>query len=267
MRIVSVICLFLLLTWPIGAFAEDYVIGDGDNLQISVWGEKQLDAQVIVRPDGKITLPGIGDAPASGYTPKGLSEKLADKLQEFVKKPIVTVTVSGITNNKVYFFGDGAGSGVMSLPGRTTLLQFLCRLGNLKNADLEHAYAVRDGKKLEAHFYDLFAKGDLTKDIMLKPDDIIYIPNNDLNKIYIVGAVNNPKYVFYKEGIRILDAILEAGGFTKFAKENDVLIFRKGSDPGKAITAKVKDLMKDGDFSRNVTLMPGDLIIIKESVF
>jgi polysaccharide export outer membrane protein len=271
------ICLFLIAI-PALVLAEDYVIGDGDTLQISVWGSPQLSASLIVRPDGKITLPAVGDVVASGFTPEKLSKNLSEKLESVEKKPIVTVTVTGITNNKVYVFGGGVEqtvqgatySGVYFLPGRTTLLKFLCRLGNLRSADLKRTYIVRNDVRLDVNIYDLFVKGDLSKDILLKAEDIIYMPDNELNKIYVMGAVNAPKYIFYREGIRILDAIIEAGGFTKFAKENNVLLLRKDSknpEQMQSINVKAKDLMKEGDFSQNINLMPGDFVIVKEGIF
>jgi polysaccharide export outer membrane protein len=110
----------------------------------------------------------------------------------------------------------------------------------------------------------------MSKDILLKAEDIIYMPDNELNKIYVMGAVNAPKYIFYREGIRILDAILEAGGFTKFAKENDVLILRKSSKDSKHMDetiVKVKNLMKEGELGQNISLAPGDFVIIKEGIF
>jgi len=249
---------------PAAALADDYLIGDGDGLLISVWGAKELGGTVTVRPDGKITLEAVGDVVASGFTPMKLAEDLSEKLKSVIKKPIVTVTVSSITNNKVYLFGGGVPSGIMNLPDRTTLLRFLCRLVSLKGTDLAHAYIYRDGKKLGVNFYDIFVKGELSKDVPLKPGDVLYLPDNESNKIYLTGAVNAPKTIFHRDGLRILDAILEAGGFTKYAKENDVLLVRKGASE---ISIKAKDLMKDGDLSQNVLLQPGDLLIVKESLF
>jgi polysaccharide export outer membrane protein len=259
--------LMFVMVSPLKAAAEDYSIGDGDSLQISVWSEPTLSTSVTVRPDGKITLPAVGDVVASGLTPMQLSEKLADKMKDVVQKPIVTVTVSGITNNKVYVFGGGVPPGVNNLTGRTSLLRFLCKLGSLKGADLQNAYIFRDGKKLSVNFYDIFIKGELTSDVMLKPEDVLYIPDNENNKIYLMGAVNSSKFIFYREGIKILDAIVEAGGFTKDAKENDVMVFRKENKGTKEIDVKVKDLMKEGDLSQNLLLMPGDVVYVKESIF
>lgn len=286
----NVLLVFLLLAAPAIAATDDYVIGDGDSLQISVWGVGELSTGATVRPDGKITLPGIGDVVASGFTPMDLSKELAKKLEDFVQKPIVTVTVTGIQNSKVYlFFGQGitigghdtaqvnspdksslergVTSGAHHLPGRVTLLKFLSGFGSFKGADMEKAYILRDGKKLDVSFYDLFVKFDLSKDIMLKREDIIFIPDNQLNKIYIMGAVNGPKYTFYQEGLTILDLIMDAGGFNKFAKENSVVILRKGKKGMEEITVRGKDLMRDGDLSQNISVMPGDFVIVKEGLF
>jgi polysaccharide export outer membrane protein len=259
--------LMLCILVPQLAAAEDYIIGDGDGLQISVWGEPTLSTTVTVRPDGKITLQAVGDVDASGYTPTKLSESLTVKLSSVVKKPIVAVTVTSITNNRIYVFGGGVPPGVSNLPGRTSLLKFLIRLGNLRGADLEHSYIIRNGKKLDVNFYDLFVRGDLSKDVMLKAEDIIYVPDNETNKIYLTGAVNNPKYIYYREGLKILDAIMEAGGFNKYAKENSVMVLRNGGKEKVEISVKMKDLMAEGDLSQNIPLVAGDLVIVKESIF
>lgn len=267
-KFVLVIMLLALWAAPGARANDDYVIGDGDSLQLSVWGVTELSVAAVVRPDGKITIPGVGDITAAGYTPEELSKKITEKLTEVVKKPIVTVMVTGITNNKIYIIGGWTASGVHNLPGRTTLLKFLSKFGSFKGADLEKAYMLRNGKKLDVNLYSLFVKGELTRDVMLKPEDIIYIPDNESSKIYIMGAVNTPKYAFYRENLRILDVILDSGGFTKFAKGNGVAVLRKGPD-GKLVerVIRVNDLMKDGMLSENILLQPGDFVIVKEGIF
>jgi polysaccharide export outer membrane protein len=265
LRLLFVIALITVA--PLAAVANetpDYVIGDGDVLQVSVWGEPQLSGQVIVRPDGKITLPAVGDLVASGHTAEGLSESVTQRLKRVVKKPLVTITVTTITNNKVYVFGGGVVSGVHTLTGRTSLLQFLCSLGDFSNADLENSHIVRNEKILNVDFYELFVKGNLSKDITLKPGDLIFISNNLFNKIYVMGAVKDPQQMTYWKGMRVVDAILAAGGFDKYAKENDVVVLRGSS---KKVRVKVKDLMEEGDVRQNITLLPGDYIIVQESIF
>jgi polysaccharide export outer membrane protein len=231
---------------------------------ISVWGVPELSGKATVRPDGKITLPAAGEIIASGDSPSNLSKKLTDVLQNFIKKPIVTVTVDQITNNKVYVAGDGVTTGVFNLPGRTTLFKFLCSLGSLEKADLRNAYLIRDGEKQEVDFYDLFFGGDLSRDIGLKSEDILFIPSNERNKVYVVGAVKTPQFLIFRDGMKVLDAILEAGGFDEYADKNDVTIFRKG---GEKIHIRAKDIIKGKDMGYNVPLKPGDYVAVEESLF
>ncbi len=244
-------------------FAADYVIGEGDGLGISVWGEPELSVQVTVRPDGKITLPAAGDVMAAGETPEKLSNKISQVLRKYVQKPIVTVTVSQITNNRIYVSGGGVPSEIVAMPGKTMLFKFLCRFENLQNADLKRAYVMREGKKIKTDFQNLFVAGDFSQDIELQADDIVFLPTNERNKIYVVGGVNAPTYIFYREGIKVLDAILEAGGFNEFAKLNDVTVLR-GQE---RIRVRLKDVMKGKDSAMNIFLKPGDYVLVEEGLF
>ncbi|MBI5055405.1 MAG: polysaccharide biosynthesis/export family protein [Nitrospirae bacterium] len=256
---------FLLISFNV--FAKDYVIGGGDSLQISVWGSPELSLVTTVRPDGKIALPALGEIKAAGMTPKELTGVLEKEMTKVIKTPIVTVIVTAMTNYRIFVFGKGVPSGVRTLTRETTLLEFLSQLGSLDNADLVNAYLVRDSKKIKTGFYHLFEKGDFSQDIVLEPDDMVFIPDNFENRINIVGAVVKPGAIPYREGLTILDAVLSVGGFTEFAKENDVEILRKkeNGERGK-ISIKAKDLMK-GDLSQNAALLPGDFIVVKESLF
>lgn len=247
--------------------AADYVIGEGDGLDVAVWGVKDLSFSVKVRPDGKITVPGLGDVVASGFTPTGLQGALTDKLKELVKKPIVTVTVSQITNSKVYIFGGGIKSGVYDLTRKSSLLQLLCSLGEVKTADLRRSYLLRNGKKVKIDFYRLFVEGNMAEDVPVESGDALFMPLLLDKNVYVLGAVNAPKSIEYREGMSVIEAILDAGGFTKFASQNDTIIRRKNDDKEETIEVKAKDIIKQGDFSQNIQLKPGDYIIVKESIF
>lgn len=263
MRRIFVVLVLLLFVATV-VDAADYLIGDGDQLQVSVWGVPELSGPVRVRPDGKITLPAAGDVTATGLTPTQLSEKLGKVLEDFVKKPIVTVTVAEITNNKIYVAGRGGPAAVVNLPGRTTLFKFLCSLGTLENADLRHAYLMRGGEKLKINLHELYVGGDISKDIDLRPEDVVFIPTNELSKVYVVGAVQKPMYIPFRDGMKVLDAILEAGGFNEYAKENNVVITRADSTK---VRVKVKDLMQGKENAQNVALKPGDYVTVEEGLF
>ncbi len=279
--LVAFVLFTLLAAAP--ASAADYVIGEGDGLDISVWGVKELNVAVKVRPDGKITIPGLGDVVASGLTPLQLQVDLGQRLKGLVKNPIVTVSVREITNSKVYVFGGGVPSGVYDLNRRTTLLQLLCMIGNVgagdgkgggtavgsgvKVADYRRAYVLRNGKKIKENFYRLFITGDTSEDIVIQSNDAVYIPQSIDKNVYVLGAVNTPRFIEYREGMTVMEAILESGGFTKFAKQNDTVIFRKDEGKEVSIEVRAKDLVKDGELGQNVKLKPGDYVIVSEGIF
>jgi polysaccharide export outer membrane protein len=281
-KLMTVLIAFML-TFPLYAHAGDYVIGEGDGLDIAVWGVKELTFSVKVRPDGKITVPGLGDVSASGQTPTGLQQSLSEKLKDLVKKPIVTVTVREITNSKVYIFGGGVSSGVFDLNRRTTLLQLLCSIGNTavgdnrgqggtggsvsKVPDFKRAYILRNGKKIKENFQKLFVNGDTSEDMVIETNDSLFIPPLLNKNVYILGAVASPRAIEYREGMTIMEGILEAGGFTKFADQNDVVIRRKEGPKDVELAIKAKKLIKDGDLSQNVLLKAGDYIVVRESIF
>jgi polysaccharide export outer membrane protein len=150
---------------------------------------------------------------------------------------------------------------------KTTLLELLCEVSEVKEADLRRAYVLRDGKKIKEDFYDLFVEGDVSGDIAIEPNDVIFLPALLERNIYIVGAVNKPQAVEYREGMTAMEALLSAEGFTKFAKLNSTVIFRKEGGKEIEIKVKVKDLIDDGDLSQNVLLKPGDYIVVSEGIF
>lgn len=262
-----VLAIVLLVSISFTAYAGDYIIGEGDGLDIAVWGVKDLTFAVKVRPDGKITVPGLGDVSASGQTPTNLQTSLSTKLKELVKNPIVTVTVKDITNSKVYIFGGGVKAGVYDLSRRTTLLQLLCTVGEVKTADLKKSYLLRNGKKIKEDFYTLFVSGETDGDTLLEPGDSLFMPLLMDKSVYVLGAVTLPKSIEYRDGMTVMEAILESGGFTKFASMNDTQIRRKEGGSEISIPVRAKEIVNEGKMEQNVKLKPGDYIIVKESLF
>ncbi len=266
---------FLIFMACLTAMAGGYVIGDEDVLQISVWGNQELSVTVPVRPDGKISVPLLGDVQATGVTPQELKAKLEQGLSKFVKTPVVSVMVTSINSFKVYVFGEGvsrtvaggaSSAGVITLRKNTTLIQLLAQLGSLKNADLKNAYLLRGGQKLPVDFVQLVARGDIAQDVELASNDVIYIPDNYDQRIRVTGAVRTPVIVPFSEGMTALDAVLSAGGFTEFASQNSVVVVRKDGDTVKNIEVKLKDVM-NGNINKNLFLQPGDIVMVHSNIF
>jgi polysaccharide biosynthesis/export protein len=270
----SLFGLFMMLVCMVTNVSADqgYLIGDEDVLQISVWGNPELNVQVPVRPDGMISFPLVGDVKATGVSPQELKAILERDISKYIKDPAVSVIVTSINSFKVYVIGEGitttsGTSGVVTLKRNTSLLQLIAQLGSLKNADLDNSFVLRNDKKLANDFSRLVRKGDISQDIQLAPNDVVFIPDNFEKRITVVGEVKTPGTIPYREGLTAVDAVLNTGGFTEFAKQNDVVIVRKEGNSIKNIEARLKDVVKNGDTSKDVLLKPGDLIIIKTGIF
>ncbi len=290
-KITYCLIFFSLFVFNRPMHAESYIIGDEDMLQISVWGNPELNVHVPVRPDGMISMTLIGDVKASGLTPQDLKKNLEKELSRYVKSPIVSVVVTAINSFKVYIFRGGASkaptsrdsatagntaggatsagalSGQITLRRHTSLLQLLAQLGSLDDVDLKNAYLLRSGNKLDVNFENLFRNGDLSEDVKLEPNDTIFLPGGGFSSdIRVTGAVKAPGIFPFSLGMTALDAVLVAGGFTPFANENNVLIIRKDGNAVKNIEVELKDVM-DGDIGKNVSLKPGDLVTVKTGLF
>jgi len=264
-KLVFCCCFVLFLFFNLSSFvvAEDYQIGKGDVLEVSVWGVPEMSRSVTVRPDGKITLPAVGDVLADRTTPENLSKVIAKKMKAYIKQPIVTVSVQQILNNRVYITG-GSVSRVFDMTKETTLLKLLSELGDLSGVDLRRAYLTRNKQKINSDFYALYYEGDMSQEVVLQAEDILYIPSNHLNLVYVLGAVTNPQNLQFYEGMKVMDAILAAGGFTEFAKEGSVYVIGKDKKKHKI---DLKQVTRGKDIGANVTLKPGDYVIVEESIF
>jgi polysaccharide export outer membrane protein len=258
----------LLLLSPPGVMTAEYVIGAGDTLHISVWGNEQLNSTVLVRPDGKISFPLLNDLQASGLTPTQLRQTMTDKLQAYVRDPNVTVTVTAITSFNVFVEGEVASPGMHTLHQQMTLLHLIAMVGGVTDkADLTQAYLLRNNEKMPVDFYKLIKQGDLTQNLVLRPNDLIFIPDNFDRRVTVSGEVKAPQIIPYREGLTVLDVILQAGGFTEFAKRNNVRIVRHNGDHPDNIRVKLGDIMNKGLVDQNVRLQPGDLIVVPRSLF
>lgn len=259
----TILLLFAVFALTTTLPAQDYKVGSGDVLEVSVWGVPEMSRTVTVRPDGKITLPAVGDVVAEKLTPMDLSKRISGVIKDYVKQPVVTVSVEEIRNNRVYVTG-GNMSRVFDMTHQTTLLKLLSELGDFSRADLRKAYLSRNGERIATDFFALYFEGDLSQDVELQAEDIIFIPGNLRNIVYVLGAVTEPQPIQYVEGMRALDAILGAGGFSDFARENSVTIVRENSERK---TIDLRKVRRGQDIEENVLLQPGDYVIVAESLF
>ena len=158
-----------------------YIIGEQDTLTITVWKEREISGSVVVRPDGKITVPLVGEIRVIGMTPIELQNLLAEKLKPFVTTPQVTVAVADIRSRKVYLIGRSAKEGPFAINSSTTVLQVIAEAGGLKDfAKRKKIYILRQQGTEQLRFpfnYDDVIKGkNKDQNILLQPGDTIIVP-------------------------------------------------------------------------------------------
>jgi len=167
---------------PAPQVSDDFVIGTGDVLAVNVWKEPDVSRTVPVRPDGKISLPLVGDVQASGLTAKQLRANLEKALQAYMANPAVTVIVQEVKSQTFNILGDVQRPGAFALIRPTTVLDAIALAGGFREwAKQTKIYVLRtgaDGRQERLAFnYKQVVKGErLSQNIQLKSGDTIIVP-------------------------------------------------------------------------------------------
>ena len=161
---------------------DTFVIGSGDVLFVNVWKEQDITRSVPVRPDGKISLPLIGEVQAAGRSPLKLEQDIAEKLKNFVSEPDVTVIVQQINSQKFNILGQVARPGSYPLTSAATVLDAIAIAGGFRDfAKKKSIYILRqnaDGTQTRLPFnYKEVVKGaNPQQNVKLQPGDTIVVP-------------------------------------------------------------------------------------------
>jgi polysaccharide export outer membrane protein len=171
------------------ANVEEYRIGVDDRIQVTVWRNPELSVIAPVRPDGKISVPIIGDVAAGGYTPAEVADTIRKRLAEYIREPNVAVILTDLRSHEF------------------------------------------------------------------------------LTRVRVTGAVRTPRSMPHRQGMTVLDAVLEAGGVNEFASPNRTTLYRKTKGKTEAFDIELGDILKKGRLESNVLLKPGDVITVPERLF
>jgi len=160
--------------------ADSYVIGASDMIAVTVFKEPTLSGTLLVRPDGMISMPLLGDVKASGKTPLELADEIATKLKKFVQDPNVTVVLNQNNSKIVYLMGEVGKTGPVNMTPGMTLLQAVATAGGLTQyANAKKMYILRNsgGKQEKIPVqYRQALKGDSSLNLILNPGDTIVVP-------------------------------------------------------------------------------------------
>lgn len=161
---------------------NSYIIGNDDLLSINVWKEQELTRSIPVRPDGKISMPLVGEVQAAGRTPLQLEQDISEKLKSFITEPQVTVMVQQINSEKFNILGQVAKPGTYSLAVAKTIVDAIAAAGGFRDfAKEKDVYILRQkpgGSQSRILFnYKDFIKGkNQAQNVKLEANDTIVVP-------------------------------------------------------------------------------------------
>jgi polysaccharide export outer membrane protein len=164
----------------------DYLLGPQDVLEITVWRSADLSKVVVVRPDGKISLPLIGDVPAMGKTASQLSADISVKLKEYKENPQVSIVVKEVNSYAIFVLGEVMKPGKYPLNIKTTLLQAITLASGLTPSAARNKIVVfrfgKDGHqiKIKASYDDIVLRDGTAQNIELMRGDQIVVPSENM---------------------------------------------------------------------------------------
>ncbi|MHB1286450.1 MAG: SLBB domain-containing protein [Leptospirales bacterium] len=246
-----------------------YKIGVGDTISILVWDEPKLDQVQSVLPDGTISFPLIGTMRAAGYTSESLAHRISYHLSAvFRKKPDVTVVIKGIGNNFFYITGAVGKPGPIPFTHQIRLLQAIILAGGPTMAAKEDSVVIIRHDKIRTVSIEKLDQGqDLSENIPIEPQDIIIVPVKT-EQIYLMGEVAGPGAYYFNKGMTVMQALIQAHGFTQFASLGSVRIIRKQKDGTKKIIhIDINDIQSAKKTEDKEYLKPGDLIYVPQRMF
>lgn len=245
------------------AFAQDYVVGEGDVLRITVYDHDDLTTISRVSGEGVIAFPLIGQVDVKGLTLMQISQKIAALLADgYIVNPQVNIFIQEFRSKKAFIMGEVSKPGLYVLPGQTTFLSLLSEAGGLTKEAGYKAIIKRkinpSDKNEEIITIDLkrlIEKGDTSLDVPIMDGDSIYVTKAGV--FYVTGEVKKPDAYKFEEGTTVIKAITMGGGFSDKASRSRVKIIRK-----KAGKEEVLERV-----SMDEPVQPDDVIVVPESFF
>lgn len=243
------------------AGAADVTLGGGDVIKISVYGSPDLGLETRVADDGTITFPLLGNVAVGGMAVSAAEKKLGGLLESggFLRKAQVNIIVTALQSQQVSVLGQVNRPGRYPLDSKRTLLDLLAQAGGMSADGGDEISLIRKrngtATKQTIDIVDMVRTSDLSKDLDMAADDVIYVERAP--RFYIYGEVQRPGTFRLERSMTVLQALAVGGGLTQRGTERGIRIKRRDA-AGKlqVIEAKHDDLLR-----------PDDVVYITESWF
>ncbi|MSU57150.1 MAG: hypothetical protein EXS35_03035 [Pedosphaera sp.] len=252
-----------------------FTLGPGDRIEIEILGTPTSRSTTPVGPDGKIYFHLLAGLDVWGLTLAQTKASLEKELTKYMSEPQVAVTLRGVGSKSVWLLGRFARPGIYPMGGPMTLLEAFAAAGGTARSvsaittedlgDLRHSFVVRQGQVLPVDFPKLLKEGDMTQNIYLRPDDLVYVPSSLSREVYVLGAVRVPHAIPFRDDVTVVSAIAGAYGTIKDAYVSQVAVVRGSlSDP--QITLVDYHAIVTGQ-AQDVRLEPHDIVYVPFSPY
>jgi polysaccharide biosynthesis/export protein len=244
-----------------------YRLGEGDEITVDVWGRPELSGKHIIGPDGKITIPYAGVMNITGLSRDGAAKAIAEALSPYYYDVLVTVRVDRYVANRIFILGRVANPGMLTFDTSPTLLEAITRAGSLPvggvgadKAALVRCAIFRDRDRIAwIDLRRLLTGEDLSLNVRLQRNDVVYIPDADDQLVYVLGEVKTPGAYQVTPNMSFLDALARAGGPSEDATTDTLYVVRPQLRAH--LEFALQDLLRPTP-ELNVAVEEGDIIYV-----
>ena len=252
---------------------DPYELGPGDILEIEIAEIPGTLAKTFVMPDGMVYYNLSDGVEAEGLTTQELAESLAEQLKRDYSDPVVNVTLVEVQSRRYWLLGRVYNPGLYPLRQPTTLIEAISMAGGLFSsrfsgsteelADLGNSIVIRDGEILPVDFKKLIRDGDMSQNIYLRPNDYIYLPSAQTQAVLLLGSVQQPKSVSFKDELTLAECIAYGLGPAPQAYLEKVVIVRGSLREPKVAVVNFYAIMTGR--APDVQLRPGDIVWVPDN--
>ena len=253
---------------------DQYTIGAADELEISVYNAVGLEKKQVVRPDGKIEFPLVGELKVAGQTPEQVRVELIATLDKVITQAEVTVIVTRYQGRKLSVTGAVREPGTFEAERTTRVVDAIAMAGGLQqNADLRGAVLMRKGQVLPVSLYRLLKETDLRHNIIVHPGDTLYVPDVTQRRALVLGEVRSPSVVVLDSDMSVVEAVTRAQGFARGARTRSVLVIRGSLDNPHVLSVDAEAFLtaekpfNAGRAASNLVLQPGDIVYVSKTAW
>jgi polysaccharide export outer membrane protein len=206
-------------------------------------------------------LPVIGRVRAEGLTLGEFREELARAVARYVVNPEVSVEILRYESQKFFVLGEVRQPGVFPVDGDTSLIEGLAAAGGvLPTGNLEAAHVIRGGGVLPVNLADLLLRGDVARNVFMRHGDLVFIPSNADQKVFVLGEVGRPTVVPIVDGrISLAEALAAAGGPTTAHSRKELAVIRGGFAKPIVYLVDLEHALLHDD---RIRLRPGDRVVV-----